>query len=301
MNSPAWVTDDPKPKPVDFGSSTNSGTRMNDEYIPKPKTSAARFVVQTARIRIIRMSTSAARLRVSTQTHATASTAATANRPSTRAEVQPHDSPSLTGRSSATSQPARSAAPVQSSRPGERTGDSGTKSCVPTVAAMTAIRGSQKSQWYDRCSTIGPARTIPRPPPIPRIAEIIAIPCGTRSAGNSSRMIANESGKIAPPAPWITRATISTQIELARPAKAVPTVSTNSIKTSTRFLPNMSPSRPAIGVITDALIRYALRIHAAPAVVVFRSCWIVSSAGATIDCISAYAIAPSARSAKVTL
>ena len=114
-------------------------------------------------------------------------------------------------------------------------------------------------------------------------------------------MIANESGKIAPPAPWITRATISTQIELARPAKAVPTVSTNSIKTSTRFLPNMSPSRPAFGVITDALIRYALRIHAAPAVVVFRSCWIVSSAGATIDWRSAYAIAPNARRAKVTL
>ena len=81
----------------------------------------------------------------------------------------------------------------------------------------------------------------------------------------------------------------------------MPTASTNSIKTSTRFLPNMSPSRPATGVITDALIRYALRIHAAPAVVVFRSCWMVSSAGATIDCISAYAIAPSARSAKVTL
>ena len=41
----------------------------------------------------------------------------------------------------------------------------------------------------------------------------------------------------------------------------------------------MSPRRPAIGVITEAQSRYALRIQAAPVVVVFRSCWIVSSAG----------------------
>ena len=61
------------------------------------------------------------------------------------------------------------------------------------------MSGNQKSQWYERCSTIGPASTMPRPPPMPMIAEISAIPCGTRSRGNSSRMIENASGKIAPP------------------------------------------------------------------------------------------------------
>src|SRR3954467_7398745 len=117
MNTPASVTDEPKPNPVDFGSSTNSGTRMNDENIPNPNTSAARFVVQTARIRIIRMSTSAAAVRASTQTQTAASTAAMTKRLTVRGEVQPQVSPSLIGSSSATSQPASSAAPVQSTRP----------------------------------------------------------------------------------------------------------------------------------------------------------------------------------------
>ena len=134
---------------------------------------------------------------------------------------------------------------------------------------------------------IGPASTIPRPPPIPRIAEISAIPCGTRRGGNSSRMIEKESGKTAPPAPWITRATIITPIEVASAASSVPNASTTRTTTIVRFLPYMSPSRPAIGVTTDALSRYAVRIQAAPAVVVSRSCWIVSSAGATSDCSSA--------------
>ena len=100
-------------------------------------------------------------------------------------------------------------------------------------------------------------------------------------------MIANESGKIAPPAPWMTRAMIITSIELATPASAVPAASTTSTTTMTSFLPYMSPRRPAIGVTTEADSRYALRIQAAPVVVVFRSCWIASSAGATSDCSSA--------------
>ena len=127
------------------------------------------------------------------------------------------------------------------------------------------------------------------------------MPCGTRSRGNSSRMIAKASGKIAPPAPWITRATIITPIVVANPASAVPAASTTSTATSIRFFPYMSPRRPAIGVITDALRRYALRIHAAPANVVWRSCWIVSSAGATSDCSSANETAATASSEKVTL
>ena len=100
-------------------------------------------------------------------------------------------------------------------------------------------------------------------------------------------MIAKESGNTAPPAPWITRATIITPIEVASAASSVPNASTTRTTTIVRFLPYMSPSRPALGVTTDALSRYAVRIQAAPAVVVSRSCWIVSSAGATSDCSSA--------------
>ena len=82
-----------------------------------------------------------------------------------------------------------------------------------------------------------------------------ATPCGTRWRGNSSRMIANESGKTAPPAPWITRAVIMTPIVVASAASNVPAASTRRTMTIARFFPNMSPSRPAIGVMTDALSR----------------------------------------------
>jgi hypothetical protein len=63
----------------------------------------------------------------------------------------------------------------------------------------------------------------------------------------------------------------------------------------------MSPRRPAIGVTTGALSRYAVSTQATPAVVVFRSCWISSRAGATSDWRTAYATAADASRAKVTL
>src|SRR5947209_479378 len=127
MNTPAFVTEAPKPKPVDLGSSTNWGTSTNEANIPNPNTSAARLVVHTGRSRIIRMSTSGAALRDSAHTHAGTSTSAAANKPSVRTDVQPQLAPSLTGTSNATSQPASRTAPSGSIRPGVRTGDSGTK------------------------------------------------------------------------------------------------------------------------------------------------------------------------------
>ena len=96
---------------------------------------------------------------------------------------------------------------------------------------------------------------IPRPPPMPRIPDISAIAPATRSRGNSSRMIPNASGKIAPPSPWIVRATIITVSEVATAPSSVPAESPASIRTSTRFFPKMSPRRPAIGVTTDAASR----------------------------------------------
>src|SRR5438552_2457341 len=142
MKTPACVTVAPKPKPVAFGSSTNSGTRTNEANIPKPNTSAARFVVHTGRSLIMRMSTSGALLRDSAHTHAAASTTALAKSPTVRADVHPQLGPSLTGTSSATSQPASRTAPVGSMRPGIRIGDSGTNTKIPAVAAATATSGN---------------------------------------------------------------------------------------------------------------------------------------------------------------
>ena len=104
-------------------------------------------------------------------------------------------------------------------------------------------------------SAIGPASTNPAPAPTPSSADISPIPPATRSRGNSSRMIPNASGKIPPAAPWITRPMSITVSVPATAVTSVPTQSSANTSTSSRSLPYMSPSRPMMGVATDALTR----------------------------------------------
>ena len=96
-------------------------------------------------------------------------------------------------------------------------------------------------------------------------------------------MIPNASGKIAPPRPWIVRATIITASEPAIAPSRLPAARPSSASTSTRCFPNMSPSRPAIGVTTEAASRYEVKIQAAPEGVVSRSRCSTGSAGTTSD------------------
>ena len=126
-----------------------------------------------------------------------------------------------------------------------------------------------------------------------------AIPPATRSRGNSSRTMPNASGKMAPPSPWIVRATIMTGSVVARAASSVPAASPASTTTSVRFLPNMSPIRPAMGVATDAARRYAVKTQATPDGVVLRSRCRIGSAGTTSDWSIAYAPPPKARTARI--
>ena len=63
---PETTTEAPNPKPVLLGSCANCGKTMNDAYMPAPSRNAARLVVHTPRIRIIVMSISGLRLRIST-------------------------------------------------------------------------------------------------------------------------------------------------------------------------------------------------------------------------------------------
>ena len=74
----------------------------------------------------------------------------------------------------------------------------------------------------------------------------------TFSRGNSSRTIPNASGKIPPPAPWITRAAIITGSDVDSPPRAVPPARTTSVQSRMRSLPYMSPRRPRIDVPTEA-------------------------------------------------
>ena len=79
------------------------------------------------------------------------------------------------------------------------------------------------------------------------------------------------------------RATIIKGREVTTAASNEPAASPERVTTSTRFLPYMSPSRPAIGVTTDAASRYAVKTHATPDVEVCRSCRSTGRAGTTSD------------------
>ena len=123
------------------------------------------------------------------------------------------------------------------------------------MAITTTTRPNQKIQLYERLSTISPLRTSPAPPPMPKVAEMRPMPVATRSRGNSSRMIPNASGNTAPAAPCTARPATSSSRLLDSAAINDPTANSPSTTTSMRSLPNMSPSRPRIGVAIEALSR----------------------------------------------
>ena len=99
---------------------------------------------------------------------------------------------------------------------------------------------------------MGPARTMPAPPPTAVMAATMPTPPATLAVGNSSRMIPNERGRTAPPMPWMARARMSIPMEWASPASAEPTARASKVATSIRSLPTMSPTRPRMGVKIDA-------------------------------------------------
>ena len=144
---PDSLIEAPKPYPAEDGVCRNWGRNPNDANMPNPTNAATRLVVQTPRSRIICMSIIGTGTRVSTVTHATATSAATANRPRTLGEPQPHEFPSLSASSRATSQTESSTAGTTGRRPGVRTGDSGTNSSAAVAATAVAIIGSQNNQW----------------------------------------------------------------------------------------------------------------------------------------------------------
>ena len=115
-----------------------------------------------------------------------------------------------------------------------------------------STNGIQNSHCQLRCSTTTPPATIPKPEPIPRIADSRPMLPATWSRGNSSRTIPNESGKIPPPTPWITRPAMTSDSECASASTTVPAPRRTSVQTSTRSLPYMSPRRPRIAVPTEA-------------------------------------------------
>src|SRR5215469_8128673 len=160
--------------------------------------------------------------------------------------------------------------------------------------------GSQNSQCQLRCSSMSPPTTRPRPPPTPRIADISPMLPAIRSAGNSSRAIANASGKMPPATPWMTRATISVGSDSDRAASSVPAESTTRVHTNSRCLPYMSPSLPMIAVPIDADSRNPVSSQVTPVSLACRSCCNVGSAGITAELSTAYTAPASDRTARIT-
>ena len=107
-------------------------------------------------------------------------------------------------------------------------------------------RGAARSGRRRRCRSRRRRRTSPR-----------SARCRWRRApsGNSSRTMPMPSGKTAPPMPWMPRPTSIGPIDVESAEITVPSASATSTITSTRSLPNMSPSRPAMGVATEAVSR----------------------------------------------
>ena len=147
----------PNPKPRRLGVSTNCGTRMKELNIPKPISRPVRFIVQIARGAHHphvdqRLGRRAARPRPRRR----ASTAAAANRPRMRADVQPQSSALLNATSRHTSQLDSSAAPSQLIRPGDFTGDSGTKQRGRDRREDRRAEREPEQPVVGEASTIGP-------------------------------------------------------------------------------------------------------------------------------------------------
>ena len=174
-------------------------------------------------------------------------TAATANRPRIRGEVQPHSLPSLSASSSATSQTASSTAGSSGSRAGVRIGDSG----MSSSAAMRGQRGDDHRQ-----------------PEQARVAEHVDDRSGDHDAeaeadGGQRGEHAQRAGHLARrtrrgrcrttaaarrrrrPAPPGRRS--ASRCSGASAAISEPIASANRVITSIRVLPTTSPIRPSSG------------------------------------------------------
>src|SRR5580658_7096583 len=99
---------------------------------PNPKRTAVRFVVQTAGMRIMVMSTRGASERTSVHTQSTINTAAAPNMTRTVGSRQPHVGPYVTPNRPTVSHPDIKTAPNQLMPPGARTGEAGTNLKVVT-------------------------------------------------------------------------------------------------------------------------------------------------------------------------
>ena len=226
---------------------------MKEAYIPAPSRKAVRLVVQTARIRIIPMSIRGSRLRISTTTHAAQSSRPAPISPIVRVEPQPQVVASLIASSTAVIPVDMSSAASQFTRPGTRTGDSGTNRQVPSAAATITTSGIQKIhcqlEMLDdqaACEDAHPGadaehRGEEADAPGHLLARELVADDAEREREDPAARRPGSRGRRSGGRACARAA-----------ARSVPAASTTSVQTSTCSLPYMSPSRPRMAVPTEA-------------------------------------------------
>ena len=166
----------------------------------------------------------------------------------------------------------RPTAPPVSKRPPERVVDSGMITATSARPASPRAPATQNRACQSAISTITAASGRPRPPPMPSVALISAIPEPRRSGGSVSRMRLMPSGTALTATPCRARPTRTGTRSEVTAHSTEPTTSSPSVASRTRRLPIMSPSRPAIGVATAPASSVAVITQEAVADVV-ESSW----------------------------
>ena len=122
---------------------------------------------------------------------------------------------------------------------------------------------------------------------MPSEALIIATAEPRRSDGSSSRMMLIPSGITAADRPCSVRPMIAGRRLSARAVTTDPATRTTRLISSIRRLPNMSPSRPTVGVATAAASSVAVITQAVSALDAFSSVGSWGTSGMITVCISA--------------
>ena len=165
-----------------------------------------------------------------------------------------------------------------------------------TVTALPTRNSTRQSANWTTAADSGS----PIAPPTPRVALTVAIAEESCSRGTTSRSSAIPNGTMPDPSPCSARPTIMISTDGASAQTIPPRISGIATTRIIRFLPNRSPSRPAIGTATAAASSVTVTIHAVFAAELSKISGNRAINGVTIVCVREDAMPANARTATMT-
>ncbi len=187
-----------------------------------------------------------------------------------------------------------------SNLPGCRTADSSTVHAASARPAAPSAADTQNMVCQSAYWTMRAASGRPSAAPMPTVELIRATAETVRSGGSTSRRMLIDRGTTAAAAPWSARAAISTRMSEVSAHSTDPAVISERARSSTRFLPYMSPARPSTGVSTAPARSVAVTVHDTAAAEDPVSRGRSGSSGTTAVCITAIRMPPYARTGTVS-